>query len=109
MDHQDVQKLFEFSQEKMKKTGVFNTAHLFCDVYCFEPGQVQKPHTHDDSDKVYYVLQGKGIFHIGGEEKELSENHITLAPAGIEHGVSNRSGEQLILLVMMAPNTKHSH
>ena len=95
----------------MKKTGIFDTAHLFCDLYAFEPGQVQKPHTHHNSDKVYYVLEGVGSFKIGDEEKDLGENHVALAPAGVEHGVSNRTTERLVLLVMMAPNpnTDHSH
>ncbi len=111
MIHQNVLKMMTFSSDKMKKTGLFDTHHLFCDLYCFEPGQTQKPHAHHESDKVYYVLQGKGMFKIGGEEKELSEHHIALAPAGVEHGVTNHSSQRLVLLVLMAPNPNvpHSH
>ena len=29
----------QFSSEKMKKNNIFQTPRLFCDVYCFEPGQ----------------------------------------------------------------------
>lgn len=29
----------QFSCEKMKKNNIFQTTRLFCDVYCFEPGQ----------------------------------------------------------------------
>ncbi len=29
----------QFSSEKMKKNNIFQTQRLFCDVYCFEPGQ----------------------------------------------------------------------
>jgi quercetin dioxygenase-like cupin family protein len=111
MEDWNVQQRMAFSPEKMKKIGLFDTRHLFCDVYCFEPGQIQKPHTHQESDKVYYVLEGKGIFKIGGEEKELGEQQITLAPAGIEHGVTNHGNQRLVLLVFMAPNpnTPHPH
>jgi len=111
MEDRNVQQIMAFSPEKMKKIGLFDTRHLFCDVYCFEPGQIQKPHTHQESDKVYYVLEGKGIFKIGGQEKELGEQQITLAPAGIEHGVTNHGNQRLVLLVFMAPNpnTPHPH
>ena len=49
------------------------------------------------------VLQGKGKVTVGSVEKELSENDITLAPSGEDHGVMNDSGEKLVLLVFMSP------
>ena len=55
----------QFSPEKMKKNGVFETDRFFCDTYCFEPGQEQSLHTHGGQDKVYYVLEGKGVFTVG--------------------------------------------
>lgn len=94
----------EFSPEKMKKVNLFETTRFFCDLYCFEPGQTQKPHTHAGSDKVYIVLEGTGQFQIGGEEKQLTTGTIVLAPAGVEHGVVNPGNGRLVLLVFMAPN-----
>ena len=93
----------EFNSEKMKKVGLFDTDNFFCDIYCLEPGQFQKVHSHEGSDKVYMVLQGKGKVTVGSVEKELSENDITLAPSGEDHGVMNDSGEKLVLLVFMSP------
>jgi mannose-6-phosphate isomerase-like protein (cupin superfamily) len=93
----------DFSSEKMKKVSLFDTDNFFCDIYCLEPGQFQKVHSHEGSDKVYLVLQGKGKVIVGTEEKELSENDITLAPSGEDHGVMNDSDGKLVLLVFMAP------
>ena len=45
-----------FSAEKFQKVNLFDTERMFCDIYCFEPGQVQKPHAHAENDKIYYVL-----------------------------------------------------
>src|SRR3970040_1070678 len=73
--------------DKRKKNGLFETDRLFCALYCFEPGQAQNPHTHEGSDKVYFVLEGRGRFQIGQEEKELGEKEIALAPSGQRHGV----------------------
>jgi len=92
-----------FSSEKMKKNNLAETDRFFCDLYCFEPGQEQKPHLHEDSDKIYIVLEGRGVFRIGIEEQELGRDQGVLAPAGIEHGVRNISNQRLTLLVFMAP------
>ena len=93
-----------FSAEKMKKLNLFETPRFFCDVYCFEPGQTQKTHTHGDQDKLYFVLEGQGTFQIGRESQILSEGEGTMAPAGDEHGVVNHTENRLRVLVFMAPN-----
>src|SRR3989338_3708045 len=97
----------QFAPDKMKKNGLFETEWLFCDLYCFEPGQAQNPHTHEGSDKIYFVLEGRGLFQIGQEEKELKENEIAIAPSGQRHGVSNPGPDRLVLLVFMAPRPSH--
>jgi quercetin dioxygenase-like cupin family protein len=99
--------LKQFSAEKMKKNGVFETDRFFCDTYCFEPGQEQSPHTHGGEDKVYYVLEGKGVFTVENEERELGAGEIVLAPAGQKHGVANRSQQRLVTLVFMTPKPHH--
>ena len=102
-----VSEVAQFSAEKMKKNGVFETERLFCDVYCFEAGQAQSVHTHDGSDKVYFVLEGRGLFRIGGEQRELGKDEVALAPSGEPHGVENPGSEPLKLLVVMAPPPGH--
>lgn len=92
-----------FSEEKMQKNALFDSPHLFYDAYCLLPGQAQKVHAHDGSDKIYYVLRGTGRFTVGGEEKDLGEGHAVIARAGDPHGVSNETQDDLVLLVTMAP------
>jgi mannose-6-phosphate isomerase-like protein (cupin superfamily) len=77
---------------------------MFTDIYCLEPGQEQKRHAHADADKIYLVIQGKGRFKIGDDERELGPDEIVLAPADLDHGVRNESNDRLVLLVFMAPN-----
>ena len=78
MDTKHVPSLKAFNRQKMQKV------HLF-------------------SDKIYYVLEGQGTFHIGGESQELQEHMIVMAPSEVEHGVVNTSNTRLVLLVYMAP------
>ncbi len=94
----------KFSNEKMKKNNIFQTARFFCDIYCFEPGQEQKGHIHGEQDKVYLVLEGKGTFQVGDEKQILGPGDGTIAPAGEEHGVRNHTNTRLKVLVFVAPN-----
>jgi len=100
----NLEEYMTFSPEKMKKLNVFGTPRFFCDVYCFEPGQIQKAHAHGDQDKLYFVLEGQGTFQVGAESRILGEGQGTMAPAGEEHGVVNHSDARLRVLVFMAPN-----
>jgi mannose-6-phosphate isomerase-like protein (cupin superfamily) len=99
----DALALADYSSEKLKKVSLFDTERMFCDVYGLYPGQQQTAHTHAGSDKVYFVLEGRGVFRIGGEERDLGKGYAVLAPAGASHSVSNASTEPLTLLVFMAP------
>ena len=102
-----IEKMKSFSPEKMKKTNLFDTKNLFCDLFCFEPGQAQKPHVHEGEDKIYYVLEGEGSFRVGTEERTVGAHSAVLAPSGVDHGVTNRSSQRLIILVFMAPKPHH--
>jgi mannose-6-phosphate isomerase-like protein (cupin superfamily) len=103
LDSKPIKEAISFSEEKMQKNALFDSPHLFYDLYCLLPDQSQKVHAHAGSDKVYYVLEGTGRFTVGGEEKDLPQGHAVIAPAGEPHGVRNASGENLVLLVTMAP------
>ncbi|MGH3145172.1 MAG: cupin domain-containing protein [Rubrobacter sp.] len=104
MEIQRVSQSLTFSEEKMQKNAIFDSPHLFYDVYCLRPGQAQKVHAHEGSDKVYYVLGGTGRFTVGEEERDLTEGHAVISRAGDPHGVRNDTQEDLILLVTMAPH-----
>src|SRR2546422_1356656 len=103
MDAKNVFSQKGFNEQKMQKVNLFETERMFCDLYCFEPGQEQKTHTHAGADKIYYVLEGRGTFHIGGGRRELQEHSILMAPADVGDGVGNKSGGGLVMLVFIVP------
>jgi mannose-6-phosphate isomerase-like protein (cupin superfamily) len=103
LDSKLVSAEISFSEEKMKKNSLFDSPHLFYDAYCLLPGQAQKVHAHEGSDKVYYILSGTGRFTVGDEEEDLGAGHAVIARAGVPHGVRNETNENLVLLVTMAP------
>lgn len=103
MEHRVFQEYFQFNTEKMAKNSLFSTPNMFCDLYCLEPGQSQKVHSHSSSDKVYVTIEGSPTAIIGDEERVLRPQEACLAPTGVPHGLRNDSGERAVLLVMTTP------
>ena len=81
--------------------------NIVCSFHGLTPGQEQKIHIHEGSDKVYYVVEGCGHFTIGAEVREVGEKNVVYIPAGVEHGVRNNSATNLGLLVFMAPHPNY--
>jgi mannose-6-phosphate isomerase-like protein (cupin superfamily) len=92
-----------FDPAKMQKINLFETSRFFCDVYCLEPGQQQKPHKHDGADKIYAVLEGEVLVRIGEQTGPVGPGEAVLAPAGVDHGIENPGPVRAALLVFMAP------
>ena len=59
MTIQNYKNLVRFDDEKMQKVNLFESHRMFADLYCLKPGQQQKPHTHSENDKIYFVLEGE--------------------------------------------------
>ena len=103
METRNIEDLIRFSDDKMRKIPLFESARYFCDLYCLKSGQDQRIHAHAESDKIYFVLRGRGLFHIAGEERELGSGQAVIAKPGQEHGVRNAAAEELVILVFMTP------
>jgi mannose-6-phosphate isomerase-like protein (cupin superfamily) len=103
METRNIADLIRFSDEKMQKVPLFDSPAYFFDLYCLRPGQDQRVHSHAESDKIYFILRGRGTFHIAGHEQELGAGETVVARAGQPHGVQNGSAEDLVLLVFMTP------
>ncbi len=103
MDVKNLREARRFDPQKMVKSGVFATDRLFYDVYCLEPGQAQKVHSHAGSDKVYLLLDGVAVVTAGAEERTLIPDEAVLCPAGIPHGVRNDGPDRATLLVVTTP------
>jgi quercetin dioxygenase-like cupin family protein len=95
-----------YSAQKMQKHNLFDSERMFCDVYCFEPGQEQAAHAHAGSDKIYYVIEGSAEVRIGDETRRLEAGGVAHAPPEVAHGVVNPGPGRLALLVFMAPKPK---
>jgi mannose-6-phosphate isomerase-like protein (cupin superfamily) len=93
--------------ERMAKIALATTARAQLDLYCLAPGQEQKPHSHTDQDKIYYVLEGRGRVVVGGDEELLEAGEAVVAPAGVDHGLVNVGTAPLLALVVVTPPPPH--
>ena len=93
-----------FSPDKLAKNNLFESEQMFCDVYCLEPGQLQKVHAHAGATKFYFVLEGHCAFTLDEETRTLGPGGLAWSPPGEPHGVRNESDARALLLVAMAPN-----
>lgn len=95
--------LARFSPEKMQKVPVFEAAGMLCDVYCLEPGQSQKVHAHDASDKIVLGIEGQLVAVLGDAELPLPPGSAVHAPPGVPHGLRNDGPARAIAYVVTAP------
>ena len=102
-----VRDLAKFAPDKMAKIALATTDRCQLDLYCVAAGQSQKAHTHDDQDKIYYVVEGIGRFTLGGAEQRLSAGEALVAAAGVPHGLVNDGPEPLLVLVVVSPPPPH--
>lgn len=91
-----------FGDDRPAKVDLAAGTQLFVGLNCFEPGQVQRVHTHAGADKFYFVVSGKARLAAGGTERVVEAGDLVWAPAGVAHGVTEVF-ERTTLLVGIAP------
>ena len=92
-----------YSPQKMGKSTIFESARLLVGLNAFEPGQEHALHAHAGQDKVYFVLEGAGLFLLEGRELPMSAGDVLAAPDGVPHGVRNTGTGRLLVMAILAP------
>lgn len=92
-----------YDPAKMGKSTLFRSSRLLTGLNAFEPGQEHALHTHRGMDKVYYVVEGRGLFLLEGREEAMEAGLLLVAPEGVPHGIRNTGEERLLVLTFLAP------
>ena len=92
-----------YAADKMGKSTLFRSERVMVGLNAFEPGQAHALHAHEDMDKVYHVVEGRGVFLLEGREVPMQAGSLLVAPAGEPHGIRNPGPERLLVLVVLAP------
>lgn len=109
MDHPasiDPRECAVYAADRMGKSTLFRSARVMVGLNAFEPGQSHALHAHADMDKVYVVVEGRGLFLLEGREVPMQAGRLLVAPAGEPHGIRNPGPERLLVLAVLAPGPK---
>ena len=93
----------EWRPDKMGKATLFQSSRLLVGLNAFEPGQVHELHSHEGMDKLYYVLEGDGVFLLNGRQLPMQAGELMVAPEGVPHGIRNTGTGRLLVLAVLAP------
>jgi len=92
-----------YSPDKMGKSTIFRSEHVMVGLNAFEPGQEHTLHAHEGMDKIYLVIEGRGLFLLEGDDVSMQAGVLLVAPEGTPHGIRNTGTERLLVLVILAP------
>ena len=92
-----------FDSEKMGKSTIFRSERVLVGLNAFEPGQEHRLHSHEGMDKIYHVLEGRGLFLLEDRDVYMEAGVTLVAPDGVPHGIRNTSDDRLLVLAILAP------
>lgn len=72
-----------------------------------EKGTSIKPHHHNKTSELFYILKGNGVLFVGDNKQRRKEGDIIFCEAGETHGVINDTDEEFIWLVFKINFTKN--
>ena len=106
MEHPEVIRPVEhavWNASKMGKSTLFQSPRLLVGLNGFEPGQSHELHSHAGMDKMYYVVEGEGLFLLDDRQLPMQAGDVLVAPDGVPHGVRNTGSRRLLVLAVLAP------
>jgi mannose-6-phosphate isomerase-like protein (cupin superfamily) len=74
-------------------TEKFNAVFLY-----YPPGIKNNPHSHEDLETIYFIVEGEGWVTVGEEQELLKKGDLVFIPKNTKHQVANRGKGSLALL-----------
>lgn len=71
-------------------------------IFGFEPGQAVPAHF-SSSTVLIAVLEGRGRFQVGEQERSVSAGDLAVCPPHTEHSLTADSDSRLVVLAVIAP------
>jgi len=65
----------------------------------FPPKGGIKPHFHKQRTEVFYVLRGKGIISLNGEDNTCQPDDFLICKPGTKHAFTNNGDEDFVIVV----------
>lgn len=99
MDVFKVRELEEFSPQSMVKKVPISDEKCNVILLFFDTNQELPLHKHQNSHELFYVIEGEGTLMRGSEEQGVKGGDLTLAPAGVMHGLRTAQNRMKVLAV----------
>lgn len=80
----------------------FQSSLFFFNESALQPGSSYGDHRHEGDEEVYYIVEGRGLVQVDGEEQEVGPGDAVLTHAGSHHSLRNASDTPLKVLVIGA-------
>jgi mannose-6-phosphate isomerase-like protein (cupin superfamily) len=87
---------------KVSMRPLHDTPHVQVNIFDLKPGEALKMHT-TPVDAFFYILEGRGVVEIGGEQQEVSADMLVDSPARIPHLLKNTGESVFRFLVIKTP------
>lgn len=93
----DITPIFMGDDDKIRETNF--SVHLTE----WMPGCTIDEHSHEAGMEAMYLMSGKGIAVIDGQEYEFRPDTMIVAPPGVPHKIVNTGNEKLRVLCVFSP------
>ena len=108
MEQLKIEDVKEFSTEKRIRKKLLGSDRIVAEFVCYEPGQATPEHVHPKQDEIFYVVEGRGIMLVDGEEIPLVPTSLILVKAREKHGVKTLPDSRLVMMFTKAPASTKS-
>jgi mannose-6-phosphate isomerase-like protein (cupin superfamily) len=79
------------------------TRHFDFRLSLYQPKGYVEEHTHERSEHVYYILQGRGLMTLDDKSYVVEPHTAIFIPPGVAHSLANTGLENLLFIVVTAP------
>lgn len=94
-----------FKADETETNEQYSVSEWWLDPHSHGPG----PHSHEDNDEIFYVLEGTFSFLIGEEWVDAVKGSFLKIPARILHDFANRTNERAGVLNFFVPGGFERH
>jgi len=106
VDVDNLKSFVRFDPDQVRRQTMFETERLWSQVLCLDRNQHVGPLNDPDSDAVFLVVAGLGVFQVDARRKRLPQWGTVLVPAGANVTITNATEEPLVVLQVAAPPPK---
>ena len=104
--HERIFKIAEMIPDKgtTYREVILNAKNHEIHLWRISPGEWIYPHTHPDTDDIWYIVQGAGEYYTTSKEKKtVRTGEIALASPKEVHGIFNSGSEDIVILSVLSP------